>query len=45
MKKIAAIVAVVALSLLGGFAISHGGGLDRYGCHNDHKNGDYHCHR
>lgn len=23
----------------------HGGGLDRYGCHKNHKTGDYHCHR
>ncbi len=25
--------------------IQHGGGLDRYGCHTNHKTGDYHCHR
>jgi hypothetical protein len=24
---------------------AHGGGLDRYGCHNDRKAGGYHCHR
>ena len=24
---------------------SHGGGLDRYGCHNETKTGGYHCHR
>jgi hypothetical protein len=24
---------------------AHGGGLDRYGCHNDKKAGNYHCHR
>lgn len=24
---------------------AHGGGLDRYGCHNNRKTGDYHCHR
>jgi hypothetical protein len=24
---------------------AHGGGLDGYGCHNDHKHGGYHCHR
>jgi hypothetical protein len=22
----------------------HGGGLDRYGCHNDYVHGGYHCH-
>jgi hypothetical protein len=24
---------------------AHGGGLDKYGCHNDRKNGGYQCHR
>lgn len=24
---------------------AHGGGLDANGCHNDRKNGGYHCHR
>lgn len=24
---------------------SHGGGLDKYGCHTNHSTGDYHCHR
>lgn len=26
-------------------ALSHGGGLNKQGCHNDRKNGSYHCHR
>jgi len=26
-------------------AAAHGGGLNAEGCHNDHKNGGYHCHR
>jgi len=26
-------------------AYAHGGGLDVYGCHNNRKLGDYHCHR
>jgi hypothetical protein len=34
----------VALVAAGGYAISHPGGLDKFGCHRDHKNGDYHCH-
>ncbi len=44
MKK--AILGVIALALAAvtGFAISHSGGLDKNGCHKDHKNGDYHCH-
>lgn len=25
-------------------ASGHGGGTDANGCHNDHKNGGYHCH-
>jgi len=28
-----------------GFLWSHGGGLNKDGCHNDRKNGGYHCHR
>jgi hypothetical protein len=28
-----------------GIAAAHGGGLDKYGCHNDRKHGGYHCHR
>lgn len=24
---------------------AHGGGLNKDGCHNNHKTGDYHCHR
>ncbi|WP_368565690.1 excalibur calcium-binding domain-containing protein [Pseudoxanthomonas sp. UTMC 1351] len=26
-------------------AWAHGGGLNKDGCHNDRKNGGYHCHR
>lgn len=26
-------------------AFAHGGGLNSEGCHNNHKTGDYHCHR
>ncbi len=31
--------------LASSFLWSHGGGLDKDGCHNDRNNGDYHCHR
>lgn len=24
---------------------AHGGGLDKYGCHHNRKQGGYHCHR
>jgi hypothetical protein len=46
MKKriVAAVVAVVGL-FAGGYAISHSGALDVYGCHKDTKTGDYHCHK
>jgi hypothetical protein len=23
---------------------NHSGGTDKYGCHTNHKTGDYHCH-
>ena len=26
-------------------AFGHGGGVDQYGCHNDNKKGEYHCHQ
>lgn len=44
MKKIAIGAVAALLALWGGYAISHSGGVDKYGCHKDHKNGDYHCH-
>src|SRR5437870_3722231 len=37
-----------ALSFFSSSGVSaalHGGGLDSYGCHNDTKAGNYHCHR
>lgn len=43
MKKLAVVVAV-ALATFAGYVISHPGGLDRHGCHTDHKTGGYHCH-
>jgi hypothetical protein len=45
MKKTILAIIAVALCAIGGYAVSHGGGLDKYGCHTDHKHGDYHCHR
>lgn len=36
---------VVLLALPSSLAISHGGGLDAYGCHHDRRSGGYHCHR
>ena len=34
-----------AVVLTAGPVRAHSGGLDVYGCHHDHKNGGYHCHR
>ncbi|MET0328764.1 MAG: excalibur calcium-binding domain-containing protein [Luteimonas sp.] len=36
---------LLVLALTTGAVHAHGGGLDRHGCHNDRKNGGYHCHR
>lgn len=41
-------IAPLALGLLLAFpisALSHGGGLNSEGCHNNRKTGGYHCHR
>ena len=35
----------IGLLLMSMGAWSHGGGLDKDGCHNDRKNGGHHCHR
>lgn len=40
MKKLAILVLALASTL----AFAHSGGKDSAGCHNDHKNGGYHCH-
>lgn len=40
-----AVLGMLAGMLVLGTAHAHGGGLDRHGCHNDRKNGGYHCHR
>jgi len=37
--------AIVVLFLLAVRAFCHPGGLNAAGCHNDRKNGGYHCHR
>ena len=41
--KTLALTAAVAL-LVPSLVWAHSGGLDQYGCHNDKKTGDYHCH-
>jgi len=32
------------LLLIPSFVFAHSGGTNKYGCHNDRKNGGYHCH-
>lgn len=39
--RLALLVLLLAAS---GVALAHPGGLNREGCHNDRKNGGYHCH-
>ncbi len=36
---------VIALLWLPALGFAHGGGLNADGCHNDRKNGGYHCHQ
>lgn len=43
--KLVPFAVLVLLTTNSGLAFAHGGGLDSYGCHNDRKNGGYHCHR
>lgn len=40
--KIAIAFAILAASVTASYA--HGGGLNSYGCHTDHKTGLSHCH-
>lgn len=40
-----AVAALSAVMLLGSVAHAHPGGLNKEGCHNDRRNGGYHCHR
>jgi hypothetical protein len=44
MKRTSVFVGIVVV-FFSGLAFGHGGGLDKYGCHKNHKTGDYHCHR
>jgi len=42
---LALLLSLCAVVLTAGPVHSHGGGLDGYRCHHDHKNGGYHCHQ
>jgi hypothetical protein len=37
--------ALFALLITPASSFAHGGGLNKEGCHNNRKTGDYHCHR
>jgi hypothetical protein len=37
--------ALTGLLFFGSAAFAHSGGTNKYGCHNDNKQGGYHCHR
>ncbi len=39
------IILIISLLLTLSKAYSHGGGLNKQGCHNNRSTGDYHCHR
>jgi hypothetical protein len=43
--KPAACVLLLLLAAIADGAWAHGGGLDKHGCHNNRKTGEYHCHR
>lgn len=45
MRTMVAGLAAVLWAGMAGPAGAHGGGLNAEGCHNDRKNGGYHCHR
>jgi len=36
---------IILFLFLSSNAFSHGGGLNKQGCHNNRSTGDYHCHR
>lgn len=38
------LIATLLLAVSATFGWAHGGGTDANGCHQDHKNGGYHCH-
>ena len=37
-------ISFMLLACIAPMAWSHGGGLDKAGCHHNRKTGDYHCH-
>lgn len=45
MKPEGTFIAMVLTLVMSGTVQAHGGGLNKEGCHNDRRTGDYHCHR
>jgi hypothetical protein len=45
MRLLILLSAITAALALPSVVAAHGGGLNAEGCHNDRKNGGYHCHR
>jgi len=43
--KLVAVVAGLSALMAAPVAMAHPGGLNAEGCHNDRRNGGYHCHR
>lgn len=44
MKFVFSAATIAVMVLYATSVLAHGGGLNRDGCHNDHKRGTYHCH-
>jgi len=45
-KRILTLLWIVSFILISSIpAYTHSGGLDRYGCHHDRNQGNYHCHK
>lgn len=45
MRKLISVAIGAMFIVAAGAAFSHGGGLDREGCHHDRSTGQRHCHR
>lgn len=43
-SKVFLFVCMYGIANVANVAFAHGGGLNAEGCHNDRKNGGYHCH-
>lgn len=45
MKTIISMLSFVVIVIVPITGFAHGGGTDKYGCHNERSTGHYHCHR